>query len=76
MLTNRPRRLPAVSYTGYQRYFVTTCAAFRRKVFMSLASIDGPLAQLRQADGAKGGYPLAGSDVCDRNALLSAWEDC
>jgi len=35
MITHRPRRLPGVSYVGYQRYFVTTCTAFRRPLFTS-----------------------------------------
>jgi putative transposase len=33
MITHRPRRLDGVLYVGYQRYFVTTCAAFRRPLF-------------------------------------------
>ena len=33
MITNRPKRLPGVSYVGFQRYFVTTCTAFRRPIF-------------------------------------------
>ena len=33
MITNRPRRLSGVSYVGFQRYFVTTCTAFRRTHF-------------------------------------------
>jgi putative transposase len=33
MLTSRPRRLHGVSYTGLQRYFITTCTAFRRPIF-------------------------------------------
>ena len=39
MITKRPRRLDGVSYLGPQRYFLTTCAAFRRPLF-----IPGPLA--------------------------------
>src|SRR4051812_28926783 len=33
MITARPRRLTGVSYVGFQRYFVTTCTAFRKRVF-------------------------------------------
>jgi putative transposase len=33
MMTNRPRRLDGVSYVGLHRYFVTTCAAYRRPIF-------------------------------------------
>jgi REP element-mobilizing transposase RayT len=37
MFTNRPRRLARVSYVGFQRYFVTTCTAFKRPIFADLA---------------------------------------
>jgi putative transposase len=37
MITNRPRRLTGVSYVGFQRYFVTTCTAFRNDVFYDYA---------------------------------------
>ena len=33
MITNRPKRLAGVSYVGFQRYFVTTCTAFRKPIF-------------------------------------------
>jgi REP-associated tyrosine transposase len=33
MITNRPKRLVGVSYVGFQRYFVTTCTAFRNPAF-------------------------------------------
>lgn len=33
MITKRPRRLDGVSYVGMQRYFLTTCTSFRRRVF-------------------------------------------
>ena len=33
MITNRPKRLAGVSYIGFQRYFVTTCTAFRKPIF-------------------------------------------
>jgi hypothetical protein len=33
MITSRPRRLAGVSYVGFQRYFVTTCTAFRKPIF-------------------------------------------
>ncbi len=33
MITDRPRRLAGVSYVGYQRYFFTTCTAFRKPIF-------------------------------------------
>src|SRR3954452_9272836 len=36
MITCRPRRLDRVSYVGFQRYFVTTCTAFRRRHFSDL----------------------------------------
>lgn len=33
MITDRPQRLVGVSYIGFQRYFVTTCTAFRKPLF-------------------------------------------
>ena len=33
VITNRPKRLTGVSYVGLQRYFVTTCTAFRKPIF-------------------------------------------
>jgi putative transposase len=33
MMTDRPQRLVGVSYVGFQRYFVTTCTAFRKPLF-------------------------------------------
>jgi len=33
MITDRPQRLVGVSYVGFQRYFVTTCTAFRKPLF-------------------------------------------
>jgi len=33
VITKRLRRLDGVSYAGYQRYFLTTCTAFRRPLF-------------------------------------------
>jgi REP element-mobilizing transposase RayT len=33
VITKRPRRLDGVAYLGYQRYFLTTCTAFRRAFF-------------------------------------------
>ena len=31
--TDRPHRLKGVSYIGFQRYFLTTCTAFRKQIF-------------------------------------------
>ena len=33
MITNRPNRLRGGTYTGYQRYFLTTCTANRHPAF-------------------------------------------
>jgi REP element-mobilizing transposase RayT len=33
VITNRPRRLQGFSYVGFDRYFLTTCTAFRRPAF-------------------------------------------
>ncbi len=46
VITNRPRRLQGVSYVGYDRYFLTTCTAFRRPAFAAhclAASVAGQL---------------------------------
>ena len=48
MITNRPRRLDGVSYVGLQRYFLTTCTAFRRKVFITPAVVTSVVDQLLQ----------------------------
>jgi putative transposase len=46
MITNRPRRLDGVSYLGYQRYFLTTCTAFRRRLFTDSALVASVVDQL------------------------------
>jgi putative transposase len=33
VIVDRPKRLDAVSYGGFERYFLTTCTAFRRPFF-------------------------------------------
>jgi putative transposase len=33
VITDRPQRLEGFPYIGFQRYFVTTCTAYRQKVF-------------------------------------------
>jgi REP element-mobilizing transposase RayT len=38
VITRRPRRVDGFPYIGYQRYFLTTCTAFRRQLF-----VDPPL---------------------------------
>src|ERR1051326_7068344 len=37
MITDRPRRLEGFRYIGFQRYFVTTCTAYRQPVFSDAA---------------------------------------
>jgi len=37
MITDRPRRLEGFSYVGLQRYFVTTCTAYRQPIFSDAA---------------------------------------
>ena len=49
MRTKRPRRLDGAPYVGIQRYFLTTCTAFRRPVFDSADVVEAVLSQLRQA---------------------------
>jgi REP element-mobilizing transposase RayT len=51
MITKRPRRLVGVSYVGFQRYFVTTCTAFRRPFFLDLAIGNDAVSQILQSAG-------------------------
>jgi REP element-mobilizing transposase RayT len=46
VLTKRPRRLDEVSYVGYQRYFLTTCTAFRRPLFIDATLVSRVVEQL------------------------------
>jgi len=46
VLTKRPRRLDHFSYVGYQRYFVTACAAFKRPLFAREQVAAGLIEQL------------------------------
>jgi REP element-mobilizing transposase RayT len=48
MFPRRPRRLDGFSYVGFQRYFVTTCTAFRRPVFAERWLVTDVTAQLLQ----------------------------
>ena len=51
MITKRPRRLDGFPYVGYQRYFLTTCTAFRRSLFTQAALVSNIVDQLmRNAD--------------------------
>ena len=62
MITNRPRRLVGVSCVGMQRYFVTTCTAFRRPVFTDGALAERTIAQIlavaRESQFATAAYCL------------------
>ena len=46
MLTKRPRRLDGLPYVGYQRYFLTTCTAFRRPLFVDAPWVSTVIEQL------------------------------
>src|SRR6185503_11177705 len=48
MQTQRPHRLRHVPYVGLQRYFLTTCTAFRRPLFRSAEVVQAVLSQIRQ----------------------------
>jgi putative transposase len=52
MLTMRPRRLDGVSYIGLQRYFVTTCTAFRRPIFEDPAIAADMVSKILRTAGA------------------------
>ena len=49
MITRRPRRLDGVSYIGFQRYFLTTCTAFKRPTFATEPHVAPVLTQLLHA---------------------------
>jgi len=46
VIANRPRRLDRVSYVGFERYFITTCTAFRRPFFATSSVATDVAAQL------------------------------
>jgi putative transposase len=48
MITDRPHRLTGVSYVGFQRYFVTTCTAFRKTLFNDHALATEVIQQILQ----------------------------
>ena len=48
MRTQRPRRLDGVPYVGIQRYFLTTCTAFRRPLFDSADIVEPVLSRILQ----------------------------
>jgi putative transposase len=49
MFPRRPHRLNGISYVGYQRYFATTCTAFRRPVFTQHWVVADVTGQLRSS---------------------------
>jgi len=49
MITNRPNRLRGVSYTGYQRYFLTTCTANRHPAFAEGGVAEECVLQLQES---------------------------
>ena len=52
VISNRPRRLPGVSYVGYQRYFLTTCTAQRHRAFERADIAQSCMLQLRRSAAA------------------------
>jgi putative transposase len=46
VIIKRPRRLDGVSYVGFDRYFLTTCTAFRRPLFATASIAAVVLEQL------------------------------
>jgi len=46
VIANRPRRLDGVSYVGFERYFLTTCTAFRRPFFAASSVANAVAVQL------------------------------
>jgi REP element-mobilizing transposase RayT len=51
MITKRPRRLDGFPYVGYQRYFLTACAAFRRPLFTNTSLVASLVEQLMHNAG-------------------------
>src|SRR5262249_148078 len=49
MISNRPQRLAGVSYTGWQRYFLTFRTNYRRRVFEDARNVETALLQLRRS---------------------------
>jgi putative transposase len=49
MFPDRPRRLDGVSYTGYERYFLTSCTANRHRAFKDEATAHFGISQLRNS---------------------------
>jgi REP element-mobilizing transposase RayT len=49
VITNRPERLKSVDYTGFNRYFLTTCTSRRRPIFVSSNIVDSVRSQLERS---------------------------
>jgi putative transposase len=59
VITDRPKRLTGVSYVGMQRYFVTMCTAFRKRIFRDDAVAADVISQLL-ATADRFGFAVAG----------------
>jgi putative transposase len=49
VISNRPRRLRNTPYIGYQRYFLTTCTAYKHRAFETDGVAEACVLQLRQS---------------------------
>jgi len=54
MITNRPQRLRGVDYCGFNRYFFTTCTAFRRSLFDHADTVEPVLQKLDELSRSHG----------------------
>lgn len=53
MITKRPERLTGVDYTGFQRYFLTICTAFRRPMFVWPGVVEPILLRFQEIAGSR-----------------------
>ncbi len=74
MITNRPKRLRGVSYVGMQRYFVTTCTAFRTPTFTDATVAENAIALILKSAASHGFAIVAYCVMPDHVHLLVAGE--
>jgi len=72
VFTNRPKRLTGVSYVGLQRYFVTTCTAFRNPIFTDPDVAGNVIVQVLESADSHGFSVVAYCVMLDHVHLLVA----
>ena len=76
VITNRPGRLTGVSYVGLQRYFVTSCTAFRKPIFQDDAIAMDVISQIL-ATADRFGFAVVAYCVMPDHVhllLIAQWE--